>query len=53
MIINLRKTKVMVFVNGGSLRYYEKWYFDWIEIEAVCAYKYTVLFINLLLICGW
>ena len=35
MKINLQKTKVMVFRNGGILRYYEKWYFDGIEIETV------------------
>ena len=33
MKINLQKTKVMVFRNGEILRYYEKWYYDGIEIE--------------------
>ena len=46
MKINLQKTKVMVFRNGGILRYYEKWYFDGIEIETVSSYKYMGLFIT-------
>ena len=46
MKINLQKTKVMVFRNGGILRYYEKWYYDGIEIETVSAYKYMGLFIT-------
>ena len=36
----------MVFRHGGILRYYEKWYYDGIEIETVSAYKYMSLFIT-------
>ena len=46
MKINLQKTKVIVFRNGGILRYYEKWYFNGVAIETVSAYKYMGLFIT-------
>ena len=46
MKINLQKTKVIVFRNGGILRYYEKWYFNGAAIETVSAYKYMGLFIT-------
>ena len=46
MKINLQKTKVMVFRNGGFLRDYEKWYFSGNPIESVSAYKYMGLFIT-------
>ena len=53
MIINLQKTKVIVFQNGGILRYYEKWYFNGVAIETVSAHKYMGLFITPKLICSY
>ncbi|MEW8544973.1 MAG: reverse transcriptase family protein [Candidatus Thiodiazotropha sp.] len=43
MKINLSKTKVIVFRNGGFLREYEKWYFNGESIETVSSYKYMGL----------
>lgn len=40
MEINMLKTKVMVFRNGGFLRKNEVWYFRGIRIETVSVYKY-------------
>ena len=40
LIVNLSKTKVMVFRGGGPLRQNEKWYFDGKLLEVVSAYKY-------------
>lgn len=38
--MNLEKTKVMVFKNGGRLSKREKWYIDGKRIEVVKQYKY-------------
>ena len=46
MRMNLSKTKVVVFRNGGFLREYERWYFDGQPIETVSAYKYMGLHIT-------
>ena len=46
MRVNLSKTKVVVFRNGGFLREYERWYFDGQPIETVSAYKYMGLHIT-------
>ena len=43
MQVNLSKTKIIVFRNGGFLRNYEKWYFHGQPIEVVSAYKYMGL----------
>ena len=40
MSVNLAKTSVMVFRNGGPLRLNEKWFFQGKPIEVVSAYKY-------------
>ena len=41
--INLFKTKIIVFRNGGYLRDSEKWYFNGEQIEIVSSYKYISL----------
>ena len=43
MEVNLSKTKIVVFRNGGFLRNYEKWYYRGQRIEVVSAYKYMGL----------
>lgn len=40
MEINLEKTKIVVFRNGGPLRATEKWYFKGAKIDVVSFYKY-------------
>ena len=40
MSLNVDKSKVMVFRNGGPLRRYEKWYYKNSMLEAVPCYKY-------------
>ena len=50
MKINLQKTKMMVFGNGGITRYYEKMYFNGDAIDSVSADKYMCLFITVKLI---
>ena len=53
MKIKLQKTKVIVFRNGGILRYYEKWYFNGIAIQnCICLQIYGFIYypkINLVL----
>ena len=46
MKINLKKSKVMVFRNGGIIRKDEKWYYEEKQIEAVPYYKYLGLIIS-------
>lgn len=44
--VNLLKTKVIVFRNGGPLRHYEKWKFKDIQLEVVTCYKYLGLLLS-------
>ena len=44
MKLNLSKTKIMVFRNGGIVKQAEKWYFEGVEIEIVSIYKYLGLY---------
>ena len=44
--INLNKTNIMVFRNGGYLRHYEKWFYDNIPLRVVTYYKYLGLVIS-------
>ena len=44
LTVNMCKTKVMVFRNGGPLRMNEKWYFDNKLLEVVNGYKYLGTF---------
>jgi hypothetical protein len=43
LTVNISKTKVMVFRNGGILRKYENWYLKNNQIENVTYYKYLGL----------
>ena len=40
MELNLDKTKIVVFRNGGPLRFAEKWFYKGTPIEVVSFYKY-------------
>ena len=40
LMVNLNKTKIMVFRKGGHLGKYEKWFYKGKEIEIVNNYKY-------------
>ena len=44
MKLNLGKTKIMVFRNGGIVKNIEKWFFQGTEIEIVSLYKYLGLY---------
>ena len=44
MKLNLRKTKIMVFRNGGIVKQIERWYYEGAEIEIVSMYKYLGLY---------
>ena len=44
MEINLNKTKIMVFRNGGIVNQTEKWLYQGTEIEIVTIYKYLGLY---------
>ena len=44
--VNLSKTKVMVFRNGGIIRRNEKWFLDGKQIETCSHYKYLGLMIS-------
>ena len=44
--INMNKTNIVVFRNGGYLRSYEKWYFEGIPIKAATYYKYLGLVLS-------
>ena len=46
MKINLLKTKIIVFRNGGYLRWNERWYFEGKKIEVVSSYKYMGLMVT-------
>ena len=40
MEVNLNKTEIIVFINGGNLRNSEKWYFGGTPVNVVSKYKY-------------
>jgi hypothetical protein len=40
MSVNLKKTKIIVFRNGGKIRKNERWFFGGEKIECVAIYKY-------------
>ena len=40
LVVNLEKTKVMVFRKGGQIAATEKWFYHHTEIEIVNSYKY-------------
>ena len=44
--VNLGKTNIIVFRNGGYLSSYEKWYFEGIPIRVVTYYKYLGLVVS-------
>ena len=46
MKINVKKTKVIVFRNGGTLRKTERWYYNDILLETVSMYKYMGFYIT-------
>ena len=43
MEINLQKTEIIVFRNGGPLRHYEHWSFRGTRINTTSIYKYMGL----------
>ena len=53
MKINLSKTKIIVFRNGGYLREKEKWYFNGQQIETVSMYKCMGIFVTPKVICSY
>ena len=44
--INLSKTKIIVFRNGGIIKDNEKWFFNGQRLETVSAYKYMGIFVT-------
>ena len=44
--MNLNKTNVIVFQNGGYLRRYEKWFYGDTKLKVVTYYKYLGLVIS-------
>ena len=44
MTLNLAKTKIIVFRNGGITKHIEKWYYQRTEIEIVSIYKYLGIY---------
>ena len=48
--INLDKTKIIVFRNGGPLRVIETWYFNGVQVDVVSFYKYLGVYFTLKLI---
>ena len=40
LMVNLDKTKVVVFKNGGKLAKQEKWYYENCKLESTNSYKY-------------
>ena len=44
MQLNLDKSKIMVFRNGGPLRHYESWFYNERPIEVVPFYRYLCSF---------
>ena len=43
MTVNLNKTEIIVFGNGGPLRSYESWTFNDISVKTTSEYKYLGL----------
>ena len=43
MKINLDKTKILVFRNGGQLKEIEKWFYNGNPVEVVSFYKYLCI----------
>lgn len=46
LTVNLVKTKVMVFRNGGKLRRTERWFYAGSKVEVVSTYKYLGIIIS-------
>ena len=46
MIVNLTKTKIVVFRRGVCLKQNEKWYYNGGKIEVVSSYKYLGIFFS-------
>jgi hypothetical protein len=46
MQLNLDKSKIIVFRNGGPLRQYERWFFNNTPIEVVSLYRYLGSFLT-------
>jgi hypothetical protein len=46
MTVNMKKTKVMVFRNGGPLRNIEKWYYRGEQVQVTSHYDYLGLNIS-------
>ena len=46
MLVNLIKTKIMVFRRGGVLRKNEQWFYKGEKIEVVSRYKYLGIFFS-------
>ena len=44
MTLNLTKTKIIVFRNGGIVKQMEKWFYQGTEIEIVSMYKYLGIY---------
>ena len=44
MTVNLKKTKIIVFRNGGIYRKNENWFFQGINVDKVNSYKYLGLY---------
>ena len=44
MKINLDKTKILVFRNGGPLKEIEKWFYNGNPVEVVSFYKYLGMY---------
>ena len=47
MAVNLNKTEIIVFRNGGPLRNYETWKFNGIPVRTTSEYKYLGLIFTL------
>ena len=43
MMVNLNKTKIIVFRNGGHLRSHASWTFNGLPVKTISKYKYQGL----------
>ena len=43
MMVNLNKTEIIVFRNGGHLRSYASWTFNGLPVKTISEYKYLGL----------